>query len=117
MLFPLAFGVDTKISIEIEAPSFRTMYHIKEWRHEALRVGLDLPEERKNNVDLNTIIYNQKNARYYNQKVHQGEFEVDELMLRHVLLTTRRPNSRSLGQNRECTYKITKILTKARTSL
>lgn len=36
-LFPLAFVVVTMISIDIETPSFRTMYYIKEMRHEALQ--------------------------------------------------------------------------------
>lgn len=44
--------------------------------------------------------------------MQEREFEVEELMLRHVLLTTRELNFRSLVPNWECTYKITKILTK-----
>ncbi|XP_022853645.1 uncharacterized protein LOC111375088 [Olea europaea var. sylvestris] len=105
--FSGAFGVEAMIPLEVSIPSLCMTDYDKEKNNIALRMELDLAEERRNNV-----VYKQRNAKYYNQKVRKREFEVGSLVLWKVFLPIRKVGSGCLGPNWEGPYLITKVLLK-----
>ena len=72
--FALAFGKEAIAPVEIELQSSRIELAAVEHNDEALRLNLDLLNEKREQVLRRTEEYQRKTARYYNQKVNLGVY-------------------------------------------
>ena len=67
--FALAFGTEAVALVKVRLKSPRTELATVEHNDEALRLNLDLLDEKSEQVLRRTEDYQRKTARYYNQKV------------------------------------------------
>ncbi|GKU96129.1 hypothetical protein SLEP1_g9399 [Rubroshorea leprosula] len=85
--YHLAFGTEAIILIEIGVPSFRVT-HFDEGRNgQLLRENLDLLDDVREEARLQTLVYKQKIANFYNKRVRPRTFKVGDLVLRKAGLT------------------------------
>ena len=68
-LFSLAFGIEAVDSVEVRLKSPRIELANIEHNEEALRLNLDLLEEKREQVLKHMEDYHRKTARYYDQRV------------------------------------------------
>ena len=71
---------------------------------EALRLNLDLLDEKREQVLRRTEDYQRKTARYYNQKVKPMSYMPGDLVLKTLLPTRKNPAHGKLGPNWEGPY-------------
>ena len=69
--FALAFGTEVVAPVEVELKSPRIELATVEHNDEALRLNLDLLDEKREQVLRHTEDYQRKTTRYYNQKVKE----------------------------------------------
>ena len=67
--FALAFGTEAVAPIEVGIKSLRVELASEEQNDEALRLNLELLDERREQVQQRTEEYQRKTARYYNKRV------------------------------------------------
>ena len=67
--FALAFGTEAVALVEVGIKSHRIEFASVEHNDEALRLNLELLDEKREQVLRRTKEYQRKTARYYNQKV------------------------------------------------
>ena len=77
---------------------------------EALRLNLDLLDEKREQVLRRTEDYQRKTARYYNQKVKPRSYMLGDLVLKKLLLARKNPSHRKLGPNWESPYIISRVV-------
>ena len=70
--FALAFGTEAVAPVEVGLKSPRIELAVVEHNDEALRLNLDLLDEKREQVLRRTEDYQRKTSRYYNQKVKPG---------------------------------------------
>ena len=70
-----------------------------EHNDEALRLNLDLLDEKREQVLKRTEVYQRKKARYYNQKVKPRSYKPSDLVLKKLLSTRKNPAHGKLGPN------------------
>ena len=76
---------------------------------EALRVELDLAEERKDRAFVRAAAYKQRVSQYYNKKVKRRSFQVGDLILKVVNQSTKDPSHGKLGPNWEGPYRVIRV--------
>ena len=81
-----------------------------EHNDEALRLNLDLLDEKREQVLRHTEDYQRKTARYYNQKVKPRSYLLGDLVLKKLLPTRKNPAHGKLGPNWEGPYIISRII-------
>ena len=64
---------------------------------EALRLNLDLIDEKREQVLRRTEDYQRKTARYYNQKVKPRSYNPGDLVLKKLLVVRKNPAHGKLG--------------------
>ncbi|GJX01527.1 hypothetical protein Tco_0185440 [Tanacetum coccineum] len=74
--FSLAYGTEAVIPAEIGIPTKRTIHGSDEENEEALRMNLNLLEERKEITAIREARRKQQVKKYYNQRVHHKQFKV-----------------------------------------
>ena len=79
--FNLAFGMEAVIFIEIGVPSVWVENFDEQTNLERLRANLDLLEEAKERAYVRMAAYQHKVVRYYNNKVRNKIFKIDDLIL------------------------------------
>ncbi|GKV02804.1 hypothetical protein SLEP1_g15195 [Rubroshorea leprosula] len=85
--YHLAFGTKAVIPVEIGVSSFRVT-HFDEGRNgQLLRENLDLLVEVREEARLQTLVYKQKLANFYNKRVRPQTFKVGDLVLKKAGLT------------------------------
>ena len=89
--FALAFGTETVAPIEIGLKSPRIELESVEHNEEALRLNLDLLDEKHDQVLKRTEDYQRKTARYYNQKVKPRSYKLGNLVLKNLLPGRKNP--------------------------
>ena len=102
--FALAFGTEAVAPIEIGLKSPRIELASIEHNEEALRLNLDLLDEKRDQVLKRTEDYQRKTARYYDQKVKPRSYKPDDLVLKKLLPARKDPTHGKLGPNWEGPY-------------
>ena len=74
--FALAFGTEAVAPVEVGIKSPRIELALVEHNDEALRLNLELLDEKREQVLRRTKDYQRKTARYYNQKVKPSKVHV-----------------------------------------
>ena len=83
--FALAFGTEAVAPVEIGLKSLRIELASMEHNEEALRLNLDLLDEKRDQVQKRTEEYQRKMARYYDQKVKPRSYKHGDLVLKKLL--------------------------------
>ena len=97
--FTLAFGTDAVALVEIGLKSLRIELASVEHNEEALRLNLDLLDEKRDQVQRRTEDYLRKTARYYDQKVKPRSYKPGDLVLKKLLPARKNPTHGKLGPN------------------
>ena len=83
--FALAFGIEAVASVEIGLKSPRIELASVEHNEEALRLNLDLLDEKRDQVQKLTEDYQRKMIRYYDQRVKPRSYNPGDLVLKKLL--------------------------------
>ena len=108
--FALAFGIEAIAPIEIGLKSPRIELEIMEHNEEALRLNLDLLDEKRDQVQKRTKDYQRKTARYYDQKVKPRSYKPGNLVLKKLLPARKNPTHGKLRPNWEGPYIVTRVV-------
>ena len=81
-----------------------------EHNDEALRLNLDLLDEKREQVLRRTEDYQRKTTRYYNQKVKLRSYMPGNLVLKKLLPARKNPAHGKLGPNWEGPYIISRVV-------
>ena len=81
-----------------------------EHNDEALRLNLDLLDEKREQVLRRTEDYQRKTARYYNQKVKPRSYMPGDLILKKLLPARKNPAHGKLGPDWEDPYIISRVI-------
>ena len=108
--FALAFGTKAVAPIEVGLKSPRIELATVEHNDEALRLNLDLLDEKREQGLRRTEDYQRKTARYYNQKVKPRSYMLGDLVLKKLLPARKNPAHGKLGPNWECPYIISRVV-------
>ena len=98
-LFALAFGTEAVAPVEVGLKSPRVEFARIEHNDEALRLNLDLLEEKREQVLKRIKDYHRKIARYYDQRVRPRSYMPGDLILKKLLPTRKDPTHGKLGPN------------------
>ena len=109
-LFALAFGTEAVAPVEVGLKSPRIELATVEHNDEALRLNLDLLDEKREQVLRRTEDYQRKTARYYNQKVKPRSYRLGDLVLKKLFPVRKNPTHGKLGPNWEGPYIISRII-------
>ena len=97
--FALAFGTEAVAPVEIGLKSPRIELTSVEHNGEALRLNLDLLDEKREQVLKHTEDYQRKKTRYYDQKVKPRSYKPGDLVLKKLLPARKNPTHGKLGPN------------------
>ena len=97
--FPLDFNTKAVAPVEIGLKSPRIELASVEHNEEALRLNLDLLDEKREQVLKRTKYYQRKTARYYDQKVKPRSYKPGDLVLKKLLPARKNPTHGKLGPN------------------
>ena len=96
--------------VEIRLKSPRIELASVEHNEEALRLNLDLLDEKCEQVLKRTEGYQRKTARYYDQKVKPKSYKPGDLVLKKLLPARKNPTHGKLGPNWEAPYIVSRIV-------
>ena len=99
--FALAFSTEAVAPVEIGLKSLRIELASLEQNEEALRLNLDLLDEKREQVLQCTEDYQRKTTRYYDQKVKPRSYRPGDLVLKKLLPARKNPTHGKLGPNWE----------------
>ena len=108
--FTLAFGTEEVAPVEVGIKSPRVELASEEKNDEALRLNLELLDEKREQVQQRTEEYQRKTARYYNQKVKPRSYVPGDLVLKKLLPARKNPAHGKLGPNWEGPYIISRVV-------
>ena len=96
--------------IEVRLKSPRIELANIEHNGEALRLNLDLIEEKREQVLKRVEDYHRKTVRYYDQRVKPRSYKPGELVLKKLLPARKDPSHGKVGPNWEGPYIISRII-------
>ena len=108
--FALAFGTEAVAPIEIGLKSPRIELASVEQNEEALRLNLDLLDQKREQVLQRTEDYQRKTTRYYDQKVKSRSYKPGDLVLKKLLSARKNPAHGKLGPNWEGPYIVSRVV-------
>ena len=108
--FALAFGTEAVAPVEVGIKSPRIELASEEHNDEALRLNLELLDEKREQVQRRTEEYQRKTTMYYNQKVKPRSYIPGDLVLKKLLPARKNPAHGKLGPNWEGPYIITRVV-------
>ena len=108
--FALAFGTEAVALVEIGLKSPRIELASAERNEEALRLNLDLLDEKGEQVLKRIEDYQRKTARYYDQKVIPRSYKLGDLVLKKLMPARKNPTHGKLGPNWEGPYIVSCIV-------
>ena len=108
--FTLAFSTEAVAPVEVGLKSPRTELASMEHNEEALRLNLELLDEKREQVLKRMEDYQRKTARYYNQKVKPKSYKPGDLVLKKLLLARKNPAHGKLGPSLEGPYIMTRVI-------
>ena len=97
--FALAFGTEAIAPVEVGIKSPKVELASKEHNDEALRLNLELLDEKCEQVQRRMEEYQRKTARYYNRKVKPRSYMSGDLVLKKLLPARKNPAHGKLGPN------------------
>ena len=97
--FALAFGTEAVAPVEVGIKSPRVKLASEEQNDEALRLNLELLDERREQVQQRTEEYQRKTARYYNKRVKPRSYVPGDLVLKKLLPARKNPAHGKLSPN------------------
>ena len=97
--FALAFGTEAVAPVEIGLKSPRIELATVEHNEEALRLNLDLLDEKREQVLKRTEDYQRKTVRYYDRKVKPRSYKLGDLVLKKLMSARKDPTHGKLGPN------------------
>ena len=104
--FKLAYRSKVVIPAEVHMANYRVMKFQDEDNKEQLHLNLDLIDEVRMIAKQRTAKYKNLMARQYDAMVKPRCFNIGDLVLKKVSLTTRNPAHRKLGPNWEGLYRV-----------
>ena len=104
--FKLAYGREAVIPAEVHMANHRMMKYQDEDNEEQLCLNLNLIDEVRMNAEQRTTSYKNLMARQYDAMVKSRRFNIGDLVLKRVCLTTRNLAHRNLGPNWEGPYRV-----------
>ena len=108
--FALAFATEAVDPVKVRLKSPRIELANIKHNKEALRLNLDLIEEKCEQVLKRVEDYHRKTARYYDQRVTPRSYKPSDLVLKKLLPTRKDPSHGKLGPNWEGPYIISRII-------
>ena len=108
--FALAYDTEAVAPVEVGLKSLRIELTNVEHNDEALRLNLDLLDEKREQVLRRTEDYQRKTTRYYNQKVKPRSYMSSDLVLKKLLPTRKNLAHGKLGPNWEGPYIISRVV-------
>ena len=108
--FALAFGTEAVAPVEVGIKSPRIELALVEHNDEALRLNLELLDEKHEQVLRRTEDYQRKTARYYNKKVKPMSYMPGDLVLKKLLPARKNLAHGKLGPNWEGPYIISRVV-------
>ena len=108
--FALAFGIEAVAPVRIGLKSPRIELASVEHNEEALRLNLDLLDEKHEQVLKRTEDYQRKTIRYYDQKVKPRSYKPGDLVLKKLLPARKNPTHGKLGPNWEGPYIVSRVV-------
>ena len=109
-LFALAFGTEVVAPVEVGIKSPTIELASEEHNDEALRLNLELLDEKREQVQRRTEEYQRKTTRYYNKKVKPRSYMPGDLVLKKLLPAMKNPVHGKLGHNWEGPYIISRVV-------
>ena len=82
--FSLTYGFEAVVPTEISLPSYRVANYDDQLNEEALRVELDLVEEKRDQAYLRMAVFKQRVLHRFNKWVKYRSFQVGDLVLKIV---------------------------------
>ena len=104
--FRLAYGSEVVILVEVHMVNHRVMKYQDEDNEEQLLLNLNLVDEVRMNAEQRTVRYKNLMARQYDAMVKPRRFNIRDVVLKMVSLTTRNPTHRKLERNWEGPYRV-----------
>ena len=108
--FALPFSTEAVAPVEIGLKSPRIELESVEHNEEALRLNLDLLDEKRDQVLKRTEDYQRKTARYYKQKVKPKSYKHGDLVLKKLMPARKNPTHGKLGPNLEGPYIVSRVV-------
>ena len=96
--------------VEVGLKSPRIELASMEQNEEALRLNLDLLDEKREQVLQCTKDYQRKTTRYYDQKVKPRNYMPGDLVLKKLLPARKNPTHGKLGPNGEGPYIVSRVV-------
>ena len=96
--------------VEIGLKSPRIELASVEHNEEALRLNLNLLDDKSEQVLKRTEDYQRKTARYYDQKVKPRSYKPSDLVLKKLLPARKNPTHGKLGPNWEGPYIVSRVV-------
>ena len=87
--FRLAYGSEAVIPAKMGLTSYRVDNHNEGKNDEAMRLQLDLVDEVRATAEQRLARYQNLMAKHYNSKVKHKDFQVEDLVLRKVIGSTK----------------------------
>ena len=106
----LAFGIEGVAPVEIGLKSPRIELASVEHNEEALRLNLDLLDEKRDQVLKRAEDYPRKTTRCYDQKVKPRSHKPGDLVLKKLMPARKNPTHGKLGLNWEGPYIVSHVV-------
>ena len=106
----LAFGTEAVDPVKIGLKSPRMELASIEHNEEALRLNLDLIEEKRKQALRHVEGYHRKTTRYYDRRVKPRSYKPSDLVLKKLLPMRRDPTHGKLGPNWEGPYIVSRVV-------
>ena len=108
--FSLNYGFEAVVPTEIGLPTYQVANYHDRGNEEALRVELDLMEEKRDQAYLRMAAFKQRVSQYFNKRVKHRSFQVGDLVLKAVNQSTKNPSHGKLGPNWEGPYRVIQVI-------
>ncbi|KAL2492634.1 Histidine kinase [Abeliophyllum distichum] len=108
--FSMAYRTEAVIPTEKEMPSQRYLHFDKVINEDLHKVSLNLQEERHANSQFRLAIYQRKMAKYYNSKVSNKIFKINDWVKNKIFITKREIKAGTLGLTWEEPYKVIEVI-------
>ena len=108
--FALAFGTEAVAPVKVGIKSPKIELAAVEHNDEALRLNLNLLDEKREQVLRRTEDYQRKTARYYNRKVKPRSYVPGDLVLKKLLPARKNPAHGKLSPNWEGPYIVYRVV-------
>lgn len=100
------FSIEAVILGEVGHTSLKVDHYNEESNNKELRINLELLDEIKMGAEQRLARYQNLKTKHYNKWVRPSRFNIGEIVLRRVTLTTRDSVQGKLGLNWEGPYKV-----------